>query len=786
MQRLHLVFLASVCLYSTITARPIVTAPSPAPHFQEVHGEPYTWLATLPGRQVRFLPGGLISIADYRHSNPPEAPGPISQPEPGSDSYEVLIWNWQWEGQRSDAQPEGHGRDYTEASSAEEIWYRNLWPGIHLRYFFTESQLKYDLIVEPWADPSLISASLQGAGFEQLDRKGRLLIQTPWGKVRDEAPVSFLGHENGRQPVESAYCLDESGRLRFTLPPLHNRTLPLVIDPLTMTWSTFLHSSGSDDYVLAITRDASQYLYVAGYTKTPGFPVTPGVYQGSFGGQMDGYVAKLSPSGQTLIWSTFLGGSDWDMVEALEIDNQGRLLVAGYTASPNFPATPGALQGSLDGLHDGFVACMSADGSSLIYSTLIGGSDRDYLHDLVAGPSGEAMLVGYTFSADFPVTSGAFDPTYNGYGDTWVACVSPNGDSLRFSTYLGGSGFDMGMALDRGPDGSIGVVGNTNSLNLPLLLPLQSQLNFGQGNSTDDGFFLRLSANGTTLLNGTYVGGTNSDGLYAVQCSDAGEWFLAGNTYSSDLLTTYNAFQTSYQGNGDVFVMRLNAGGGGVVYSSYVGGNNVDYVKAAAVDGADQVYLLGASRSANWPSTGGAFSHAGQYDAFLTQLSADGAAVMSSTLLGGSYNDYPRSPSGLDLQGNLLALAITTHSPNVPMAGNGYQTTKLNGVDDTPWIVGFLGDALLPAVEEQLQQPDPVALPAFRVVQEGDQWWWEAAAEIPVFVQMQDMQGRQLWSERPGSLRGSLNMSHLAAGTYWVRANVAGQTVVKRIVKTSQ
>ena len=785
MKRLHLVFLASLCLYSTITAQPISTAASTASRFQEVQDQPFRWMACLPGRQVRFLPGGLISIADYRHTGPAAEHGPLFQPEPASTTSEVLVWNWQWEADQPGAQPERRSSTAAESASPDEIWYRNLWPGIHLRYYLTGGQLKYDLVVDPGADPGLIAASLHGASFDKPDRRGRLLIDTPWGKVRDEAPVSFLEGEQGRQPVASAYRLDEKGKLRFSLPPLPDRQLPLVIDPLTMTWSTFLHSAGSDDYVLAVVRDASQHVFVAGYTKTPTFPVTPGVYQGNFGGQIDGYVAKLSPSGQNLIWSTFLGGSDWDMIYAMDIDNMGRLLVAGYTASSNFPTTPGALQQSLDGLHDGFLACLNPDGSSLIYSTLIGGSDRDYLHDMVAGPSGEAIMVGYTFSNDFPVTSGAFDPGYNGYGDTWVACVSPNGDSLRFSTYLGGSGFDMGMALDRGPDGSIGVVGNTNSHNLPLLLPLQSQLNLGQGNSTDDGFFLRLSANGSTLLNGTYFGGTSSDGLYAVQSSDAGEWFLAGNTYSVDLQTTYTAFQGSYQGNGDVFVMRLNAAGSGLVYSSYVGGSDVDYVKAVAVDASDQLYLLGASRSSNWPSTGGAFPHAGQYDAFLTHLSADGGALLSSTLLGGSFNDYPRSPSGLDLQGNLLALAITSHSPNVPTAGNGFQKSKLNGVDDAPWIVGFLGDALLPATEEGPTLPGQPVLPAFRLYQQGDEWWWEAGSDVPDFVQIQDMQGRQLGSENPGRQRGLLNMNHLAAGTYWVRAQVAGQTVVKRIVKTS-
>lgn len=761
MKRLLLVLLASMFLSGFATHTPDYPSSTPSTFTLIPTDGVDVYTAQLPGKQVRFLPDGIVSIAEYRRIGREEADPSVPLTAPLRSEYEVMVWNWHWESSLSstpEVDPE-----------TGNLWYRNIHSGIHLTYYFTENgMLKYDIIADPGSNPDLIQATLDGAEFHAIDKKGRLVIDTPWGKTRDEAPVSFVEERQHLSTIASAYTLADKGRLAFEVEFEPNKHQSLIIDPLTMSWSTFLHSPTSDDYVIAVVRDANNFLYATGYTETPSFPVTSGVYQGTFGGQIDGYVSKLGPNGDYLVWSTYLGGSDWDMAYALDIDAQGNLYVGGYTASADFPVTAGAAQVFMRGISDGFVTKLSPNGNSIGYSTFVGGTDRDYLYDLVCTDAGEVYFIGYTFSSNFPTTAFAFDQSYNGYGDGFLAGLTVNGNALLFSTYLGGTGFDMAQSLDRAPDGSLGVVGNTNSLNLPLVNPIQNILNYGGGNSTDDGFFLKFNADASQLLTGTYLGGSASDGLYAVKSNALGQWFLAGNTNSGDLMTTSTAWQKIYQGSGDVFLTRLDANGTGVIYSTYLGGSDVDYVKAIAVESDDELYVLGASRSTDWYVSGGLYGPSGQYDAFLTHVTADGAAINSSTLLGGSYNDYPRSPSSLDLSGNLISLAITTHSQNVQSAGNGYQQTKLNGLSDAPWLVGFEGDVLLPPAEEAELAVTESFLPALTVTKMGESWSWqlENSPSQVTNISLWDIAGRQVLQSRLSGHSGILSAPHLTTGTY--------------------
>lgn len=761
MKRLLLVFLASMFLSGFATHTPDYPS-SKSSSFTLIPTdgmEVYT--AQLPGKQVRFLPDGIVSIAEYRRIGREEVDPNSPLIAPLQSEYEVMIYNWQWESSE-------HNIPELDPATGH-LWYRDIHQGIHLTYYFTENgMLKYDVIADPGSNPDLIQATLDGAEFRAIDRKGRLVIDTPWGKTRDEAPISFVQERQHLSTIGSAYKLTDKGRLTFDVEFEPNKNQSLIIDPLTMSWSTFLHSPTSDDYVIAVIRDDNNFLYAAGYTETPSFPVTSGVYQGTFGGIIDAYVSKLGPNGDYLVWSTYLGGSDWDMAYALDIDAQGNLYVGGYTASSDFPVTQGANQEVMRGMSDGFITQLSPDGVTLGYSTYVGGTDRDYLYDLVCTDAGEVYFIGYTFSYNFPTTSLAFDQSYNGYGDGFLGGLTASGNALLFSTFLGGTGFDMAQSLDRAPNGELAVVGNTNSLNLPLINPLQNTLNLSGGNATDDGFFLRFNTDASQLLTGTYIGGSDSDGLYAVKASSAGQWFMAGNTNSTNLMTTSSAWQKNYQGSGDVFLTRLDASGTSVVYSTYLGGSDVDYVKAIAVESDDELYVLGASRSTDWYVSGGLYGPSGQYDAFLTHVTADGSAINSSTLLGGSYNDYPRSPSSLDLSGNLISMAITTHSQNVQSAGNGYQQTKLNGLSDAPWLVGFEGDVLLPPdTEAVITSADPL-LPELKVTKTAEFWTWQLknTSTQAQGISLWDVSGRQVFLSEENGDSGLLHLPHLARGTY--------------------
>lgn len=733
----------------------------------------------MPGRQVRFLPEGVVSIAEYRRQGREVIDPMANLTEPIRSEYEVMVWNWEWEASEATT--------ITMYEQKGELWYHNVQPGIHVKYFITETgAMKYDVLLEEGARAEDVGVQLSGAEFQKIDRKGRLIIETPWGKTRDEAPISFLETNGERSSIASSYLLTNKQRMSFSVESVPESEETVIIDPLTMSWSTFLHSTTSDDYMIAVVRDGANFVYCAGYTETPTFPVTSGVYQGTFGGQVDAYVAKMTADGDNLLWATYLGGTGWDLAHALDIDPNGNLYVAGYTASLDFPVTLNAAQTVMRGLSDGFVTCLSPDGSTMNYSTYLGGTDRDYLYDLVCNNTGQVIVAGYTFSSNFPTTSGAYDQTYNGYGDGYVASLNSDGTQILFSSYLGGTGFDITQALDWAPDGTIGIVGNTNSTDLPLNQPIQSSLNLGNGNATDDGFFLKLNQDASQLLTGTFIGGSGSDGLYAVQASANGEWFMTGNTFSSDYSTTPSAYQTSYQGAGDVFVTRLDPGGTSIVYSTYLGGSDVDYVKSIAVEDDDEVYVVGATRSANWPVTGGLYGPSGQYDAYLTHLNADASVINSSTLMGGSYNDYPRSPSSISLSGNLITVAVTTHSPNIQSVGNGYQKAKLNGLSDAPWLAGFEGDVILPPDLDAPLEDLGTPVSEFLLSQTANGWYWELThhQDSRVRISVWDLSGREITNSSERSNQGIIRVDNLPSGSYIVRAITGdGHQFVNRLIK---
>ncbi|MEO0473467.1 MAG: T9SS type A sorting domain-containing protein, partial [Bacteroidota bacterium] len=219
------------------------------------------------------------------------------------------------------------------------------------------------------------------------------------------------------------------------------------------------------------------------------------------------------------------------------------------------------------------------------------------------------------------------------------------------------------------------------------------------GNTVEDAFIYRLSAAGDKLNFSTYLGGTSSDAAYDIALNDNLDVFVCGSTYSNDMPTTAGAFQDTGSpilGNGDGFVARFNASATALTYLTYLGGSDADYAKSLQIDPNDEAIILGAARSANFPTDVSSTAHVGQYDIFLAQLSSDGSLLPESALYGGTYNDYPRAAGALQYSTNgRVTMAITSHSQDMPMVGTTYQTTKVNGINDTPWIASMVVGSVL-------------------------------------------------------------------------------------------
>lgn len=400
----------------------------------------------------------------------------------------------------------------------EELSYSNIYPGVDVVYKLAHSELKYDFVVDKHADVSAIQLQYLHTNNIYID-KGQLVIITSVGEQREYIPMAYQDIDGKRMIVPCSYHLQNS-IVSFVFPQGYNPDFPLVIDP-QLIGSTY---SGSTVEVWGhtATYDEQGNIFVGGYGTAPGgVPVTPGAYQTTFGGGGDVAINKYNPDGTQLIFSTYLGGAGDEHPQSLITDVQGNLYVLGSTNSTNFPTTPGCIQNTSGGMTDIFVSRFSTDGATLIASTYIGGDDIDgentiidmvteepfdvYRSKMEFATNGDLLITSFSNSDNFPVTPGAFQTVHGGGQDGIVARINATLTTPVFVTYIGGTSLDRASAVINAPDGSIYVAGSvgTGIFTFP-----GTPMNAVFPGAILEGFVIRLSSNGQSLLNGTYVGST--------------------------------------------------------------------------------------------------------------------------------------------------------------------------------------------------------------------------------------------------------------------------------------
>lgn len=451
----------------------------------------------------------------------------------------------------------------------------------------------------------------------------------------------------------------------------------------------------SVDSIYAVAVDAEGAAYVTGATSSTDLPVTPGVADPDTSGN-EAFVAKVAPDGASLVYLTYLGGSDVDVGAGIAVNAEGAAYVAGATNSADFPVTANAFQPRLNlsgDNPDAFVVVLSPDGTQLRYSTFLGGRNDDRIgyfnegNPIAVGADGAFYVIGTTFSPDFPITAGSFDPTYNQYPDAFVTAFEPDGN-LRYSTFLGGSDSnDFGVGIAVAADGAAYAVGQTNSVDFPITASAF------QPNLHDlyaaDGFLTVLTPDGSALRYSTYFGGAGGDDkIYGVAVGSDGAAYVAGTTYAYDLPVTPGVHKpispNAY--SGDAFVAVLDprrSAADSLRCATYFGGEtDRDQGHDLTLNAEGEIYLTGWTRSADLPVTPGAVQPTiGQYwDAFIAVLSPDCRDLRYASFLGGDNGD-----SGYAIaagpEGDAYVAGVT-YSRYFPTTGGAFQPIFGGGSTD--------------------------------------------------------------------------------------------------------
>ncbi len=455
-------------------------------------------------------------------------------------------------------------------------------------------------------------------------------------------------------------------------------------DPAQMIWGTFL-GGALYDHCAHIALDSGGNILIAGITESADIPVPNGLYT-SYSGEIDMYFAKLNPDGNDLIWATYIGGTSWDDAISIIADSGDNIIVYGETSSTDIPL-PGAMDDSLGGESDFYLAKISPAGDSMIWGTYLGGSGIETYalagNCLALDSNDNIVFTGATDSVDIPTPNGYDDTMGDDYIKMYIAKINSAGTEVMWGTYLGGNSFDYGISLDLDSSENVVVGGCTVSDDMPVPGGYDTVFN---GNY--DMYIAKLTSDGTDLLWGTYLGGTNNDECYAVKCDSSDNIIIGGDTQSIDIPVP-NGIITAYLGGYfDFYAAKLNSTGSQLLWGTFLGGEGLDICYGMALDPDDNAVLMGSVGSGGNVLTPDGFDteyNGGEFDMYSAIVSSAGDELLWASFIGGNNTDMGYAVNA-DLEKNIIIAGDTTYDElnsryDIIPTPNGYDQTY-NGSGD--------------------------------------------------------------------------------------------------------
>jgi gliding motility-associated-like protein len=578
----------------------------------------------------------------------------------------------------------------------EQVSYKNIYQDIDLKLYSEGVNFKYDFILEPNADPSQIQLQYTGVSPVLLDN-GNIEIDLGFNKLQEQKPYAYQIIKGKQQQVSCNYVLEDN-ILSFEFPEGYDNTKELVIDPVLVV-ATYSGLTGPSGYGHTATYDFLGNIYSGGQIHGVGYPTTTGAFQVNYaGGSADIGVNKYNDDGSALVWATYLGGSDRDLPQSLVVSNIGELYVFGTTSSTDYPLTANAFQDTLKPTPnswngsgtDHVISRLSQDGSTLLGSTYLGGTDEEKLSgEIIVDPLGNALIASSTQSADYPTSASAPYATFNGTpnwtGTGIAAKLSSNMSNLLWSTYTHDSLNTPAYSIHLdNSNQNIYVCGEADS-------GYVATANAATQNSIGgtDGYIILMNASGTNILNSTLFGSNLNEGAKFIDIDILGHVYITGNTQGIIPITPgcYGVQNT------DVFIAKFNAGLSTLIWQTTIGdstsawGNSFS-PNAFMVDKCRKIYVGGFGAMGNTMyTTSNAFFTATSPNVgyYMTALEPNASSVNFASYFEGDHVDGGTSrfdPTGVVYQ--------AVCSPNtITATPNAYSTNQNGTYDVTVFKVDF-------------------------------------------------------------------------------------------------
>lgn len=533
----------------------------------------------------------------------------------------------------------------------EKVIYNELYPGVNLEAYSHGGNFKYDFVVQPGGKPELISLSYEGLDGLRIANE-ELVLATSVGELRELRPYAYQTFGGKQVPIACRYVLNGS-TVSFELPEGYDAELPLVIDP-TVVGATLAGSNGSESFGHSATSDNAGNMYGAGISFGVGYPTMVGAFQRMFaGGTVDIVISKYNPTGTAQLYATYVGGNDSEHPHSMIVDASGQLSFYGTTASINYPVTTDAVQQGLRGGTDIVVTKLNPDGSALVGSTYLGGADTDgvnfspnnlgngdqYRGEIVLDAAGNIYVATCTSSEDFPITPNAFQTERGAVGqfvyrqDGVIFKLNSDLSTVFWATYLGGSGSDLASSLRVDDENNVYVSGFAAADDFPMVA---SGVSTNWPGGDESAFIVKISADGSQILNGTYWGTSENDRSYFLDLDELDQVHVFGLS-QGDMLVTPGVYSSGVSSN--QFISGFTADLSQVIYSTVIGSpsgsfaNAEFYPVAFMVDKCNGIYISGHGSGPNLPLTGDAI-YTEDNSFYLAKLEPDATALTFGSYYG--------------------------------------------------------------------------------------------------------------------------------------------------------